>query len=95
MSLESNIIIVDKNGCATPYFEDFLYEISKVGDAVSDAAASTVSVDSANATDLASVIILANETKADVNTLVTDLNNAITQVNALLASLRAAGKLDD
>lgn len=95
MSLESNIIIVDKNGLATPYFEDFLYEISKVGAAVVDASASTVSVDSSDATNLATVITLANETKGDVNTLVTDLNNAIAQLNALMANLRVAGKLDE
>jgi hypothetical protein len=95
MSLESSIIIVDAKGLATPYFEDYLYRISKEGGAVADAVPSAVSVDSSNATDLASVITLANETKTDVNALVTDLNNAITQVNALLDSLRAAGKLDE
>jgi len=94
MTLEVTIPIVE-NDKATPYFEDFLYEISLVGVAVSDATASTVSVASADATDLASAITLANETKADVNTLVADVNSAITQLNAALASLRTAGKIDE
>lgn len=93
MTLETNIPIV-KNDLATPYFEDYLYGISIVGAAVTDAVDSTVSVDSADATDLASVITLANESKADVNTLVANLNSAITQVNELLASLRTSEKLD-
>jgi len=50
------------------------------GAAVADAAADITSPD---ATDLATVIVLANELKTDVN----DLN---TQFNALLASLRAS-----
>lgn len=62
--------------------------------AVTNAVASTVSVTSADATDLPTVITLANELKADVNTLVTDVNNAITQFNSLLANLRSSGTLD-
>tara|TARA_R110002050_G_scaffold10642_6_gene36300 strand:- start:2496 stop:3149 length:654 start_codon:yes stop_codon:yes gene_type:complete len=53
---------------------------------VTDAVASTVSVISPDAIDLPTVLILANETKAEVNQLVTDLNNAITQLNAFLAA---------
>lgn len=53
---------------------------------VTDAVASTVSVVSPDATDLPTVLTLANETKADVNQLVTDLNNAIAQLNAFLAA---------
>jgi hypothetical protein len=47
---------------------------------------STVSVTSADATDLPSAITLANELKADVNTLVTDIND-------LKTKLRAAGQI--
>ena len=99
--LESNLVIVE-DGKATSYFEDYLYNNTLVGDAVSDAVSSTVSVDSPDAPTsgtvgvrLAGVITLANEMKADVNTLVTDVNNAIAQVNALLASLRDAERLDE
>ena len=60
---------------------------------VADAVASTVSVDSADATDLPTVITLANELKGDVNTLVTDVNLIVTQVNAILASVQAAGQM--
>jgi len=64
-------------------------EVTK-GAAVTDANASTVSVTSSNATDLPTVITLANEMKGDINTLVADLNNAIAQYNALMANLRTA-----
>lgn len=60
---------------------------------VADAVASTVSVDSADASDLATVITLANENKADTNQLVSDLNDAITQVNAILTAIQAAGQM--
>ena len=60
---------------------------------VVDAVASTVSVTSPDATDLPSVITLANETKGDVNQLVTDLNAVVTQLNALLANMRTANQL--
>jgi hypothetical protein len=61
--------------------------------AVTDATASTVSVTSADASDLPTAITLVNEIKGDVNTLVTDLNAVITQLNALLASKRTAKQL--
>jgi hypothetical protein len=60
---------------------------------VADAVASAVSVTSADATDLPTVITLANELKGDVNTLVTDVNAIVTQVNAILASIQAAGQM--
>lgn len=60
---------------------------------VNDAVDSTVSVDSPDATDLTSVITLANETKADVNQVVTDLNAAIAQLNDLLAKSKTAKQM--
>lgn len=60
---------------------------------VADAVASTVSVTSPDATDLPTVITLANETKADVNQLVTDLNAAIAQVNAFLLANQNANQM--
>lgn len=61
------------------------------GAAVTDAVASTVDVTSPDAIDAATNLVLSNETKADVNQLVTDLNAVVSQLNALLSSLRAAG----
>ena len=61
--------------------------------AVTDGVDSTVAVTSADATDLATVITLANELKAGVNTLVTDVNLMNTQFNDLLARLRTSGVL--
>ncbi len=60
---------------------------------VTDGVDSTVSVNSPDATDLATVITLANEMKGDVNTLVGDLNNAISQLNNLMDTLRDSGVL--
>lgn len=60
---------------------------------VSDAVASTVSVDSPDASDLPTVITLANETKADVNQLVLDLNAAINQLNAFLDANKTAKQM--
>lgn len=60
---------------------------------VTDAMQSTVSVDSPDASDLPTVITLANETKADVNQLVVDLNLAITQLNAFLAANQTAKQM--
>jgi hypothetical protein len=96
MSVEVDIALVKKDTQqATEYFESYLYDISLVGAAVADSVASTVSVDSPDSAGGRPVDTLANELKADVNTLVVDLNNAIAQVNELLASLRASGKLDE
>lgn len=70
--------------------------------AVANAAASTVSVTSPNATaapaaynqaQAQSVVTLANEMKGDINTLVDNFNALTTQFNALLASERAAKQL--
>ena len=61
--------------------------------AVVDAVASVVSVDSPDATDLPTVITLSNEMKGDVNQVVTDLNNSLTQLNILLANMRTANQL--
>jgi len=60
---------------------------------ITNAAASTVDVTSPDATDLPSVITLANETKADVNQLVTDFNNLVTKFNAFLAANQAAKQM--
>lgn len=60
---------------------------------VDDALASTVNVTSPDASDLPTVITLANETKADVNQLVIDLNAAITQLNAFLAANKTAKQM--
>lgn len=59
----------------------------------SDAVDSTVSVDAtdAGATYTAAERTLINELKADVNTLVTDLNNSIAVINALIDKLQTAG----
>jgi hypothetical protein len=69
--------------------------------AVADAVPSTVSITSTpNAAglvyaqaDAATWVAMLNELKADVNTLVTNTNAAITQLNALLAAERAAKQL--
>ncbi len=61
---------------------------------VADAVDSAVSVDSPDATDLPTVLTLANETKADVNQLVTDLNAVITQLNEFLANNKTAKQMD-
>lgn len=57
-----------------------------------DATASTVSVASADAGGAytAAEQALINEIKGDVNTLVTDVNNAMAKFNTLLANLRTA-----
>lgn len=56
-----------------------------------DASAAPVAYDQAQNQEL---VDLSNELKADVNTLVSNLNSAITQVNALLATLRTSGVLN-
>lgn len=70
-----------------------------LGVAVANAAASTVNVTSPDATaapatydqtQAQTVVVLANEMKGDINQLKDDLNGAITQLNALLASQRTA-----
>lgn len=60
---------------------------------VADAVASTVTVASPDATDLATVLTLANETKVDVNQLVADLNAVVTQLNEFLANNKTAKQM--
>ncbi len=64
-----------------------------LADLVNNAVASTVSVTSADATDLATVITLANELKADVNQLVTDFNNSVTQLNDIIQQMKDAKQM--
>lgn len=84
------------------YFKDLLIKIfgeensggSLNGDNITnitdpgDTNASTVLVESPDASDLATVITLANEIKGDLNTLVTDVNSGLAVVNSLIAELR-------
>jgi len=58
--------------------------------AVPDAGASAVSVEADDATDLPTVLVLANEQKADLNTLVGEVNALVATVNALLTAMRTA-----
>ena len=60
--------------------------------AVTDADSSTVSTGAADASDLTTVITLANELKADLAQAVSDLNDTVTQLNAKLAADTAAGQ---
>lgn len=64
-----------------------------LADKVADAVASTVSVDSPAATDLPTVITLANELKGEVNQLVTDFNNLVTKFNAFLLANQTAKQM--
>lgn len=59
-----------------------------------NASNSTVSVDSADATDLATNNTLTNEIKGDVNQLVIDVNSLTASLNDLKAKMRTAGQLD-
>ncbi len=69
------------------------FPADKTATAVADSVPSTVSVDTADAdaTYDSNEQTLINELKADVTTLVVDLNSAITQLNALMAAMRTAG----
>ena len=71
--------------------------------AVADAVPSNVSVTSPDASaapvaydqaQIQGIVDLVNELKADVNQLVLDFNSSITQINALLTSMRDANQLD-
>ncbi len=73
-----------------------------LANSVANAVASAVSVTSPDATaapatynqaQAQSVVALVNEMKGDVNTLVANLNAAITQLNALLAAERSAKQM--
>lgn len=74
-----------------------------LADLVADAVASTVSVDSPDATaapatydqtQAQTVVTLANEMKGDINQLVSDLNDAITQLNDLLQQMKDANQMN-
>ncbi len=90
-----NNLIIDGNALTKTYDDELNTLTLDVDQALAsaDAVASSVSVTSANATDLATVITLANELKADVNQLVTDLNAVVTSLNELKANLRTSGLL--
>ena len=72
--LDASQVIIDQTARPTEYFENYLYENTLTADAVAGVA-------SADATDLATAITLANELKA--------------RVNELLTNLRESGKLSD
>lgn len=61
---------------------------------VTAVATAPISVDSADASDLATVITLANELKGDVNNLVTALNNGGAKLNEVIAAMQAAKLMD-
>lgn len=79
--------IVDENGIPTQKFAKWLSVMTSLFLTADAVVNSTVSVTSANASDLATAITLANELKVDVNTLTSDLNGLITK-------LRDAGVTD-
>lgn len=81
-----------QNAQEAEYFEEIRTRLNVAAQA--DAVASTVSVDSTDASDLATAITLANELKADVNTLVTNVNSAITVLNALITKMETARLVD-
>lgn len=74
------------------FFESLTRRVNIANQA--DASSSSVSVSSADASDLATAITLANELKADLNQLVTDFNALAAAHNALLAAMQAAGTMD-
>ena len=92
----SNGTIIGANDTATTSTRGLML----VAAASANAGTTSVSVTSADATaaspayvqaQVQSVVTLANETKADVNQLATDLNTAIASLNDLKAKLRTAG----
>ena len=95
----SNGDVVGKLDLAT----ESLVGLVKQMDLVSDAVASTVAVASADVaaagatydqTYTDTIVTLVNETKADLNTLTTDLNAVITVVNTLLADSKTSGQMN-
>lgn len=79
-----------------PVEADFFEEIrdrTNVAE-VTAVATAPISVDSADASDLATVITLANELKGDVNNLVTALNNGGAKLNEVIAAMQAAKLMD-
>lgn len=84
--------------------EEALVGLVKQMGLIADAVASVVSVTSADIaaapgaydqTYTDTVKDLANETKADLNTLVTDVNNAITKINDILAETITSGQMNN
>ena len=95
----SNGDVVGKLDLAT----ESLVGLVKQMDLVSDAVASTVAVASADVaaagatydqTYTDTIVTLVNETKADLNTLTTDLNAVITVVNTLLANSKTSDQMN-
>lgn len=96
----SNGDIVGKSDLATETLVGLVKQMGLIADAV----ASTVSVTSSDIaaapaaydqTYTDTVKTLANETKADLNTLVTDVNNAITKINAIFAESITSGQMNN
>ena len=93
----SNGNVIGSNDTATETVAGLVKMMALVADAV-NATSSTISVDSPDATtapgaydqaQVESIVTLANETKADVNLLVTDLNTVVTEVNAIVTQLNS------
>lgn len=91
----SNGSVVGFNDTATDAIVGLVKRMQIVADAV-DATSSSVVVSSPNATaapaaydqaQVQTIVTLANETKDDVNTLVTNLNTVVTEVNAIVTQL--------
>lgn len=91
----SNGAIIGANDLATLLLAGLVKKMEQVADAV-NATGSPVSVTSPDATaapvaydqvQVETIVVLANETKADVNTLVTNLNTVVTEVNAIVTQL--------
>lgn len=93
----SNGNVVGFNDIATDAIVGLVKRMQIVADAV-DATSSSVVVSSPNATaapaaydqaQVQTIVTLANETKADVNTLASDLNTVVTEVNAIVTKLNS------
>jgi hypothetical protein len=93
----SNGNVVGFNDIATDAVVGLVKRMQIVADAV-DATSSSVVVSSPNATaapaaydqaQVQTIVTLANETKADVNTLASDLNTVVTEVNAIVTKLNS------
>lgn len=76
--------IVGESGVPTIGFAKWISNLSAIFKSADDSANTTVTITSADATNLATVITLANEIKSDLNTLITDTND-------LKTKLRSAG----
>lgn len=94
----SNGAIVGANDAATTSSRGVVFKSATSADASSSsvaisAADATTAGAAYNQTQVNSIVTLANETKADVTQIVTDLNAAISALNDLKAKLRTAGVL--